>query len=242
MRRLPRRRVPTDSAHAGALPASGDRPGRELPRPAGWLAVLAVLVVGAVAADVLAGGLLTRLDHQVSHVMRDWGLRDMTWPRRGLRLLTFFGQRGPVLAVAIPLTGWIAWRARSMEPLARLAVALVLLTCCAYALKLGLRRDAPPVDGLGTGTGRSFPSGHLANSVLVWGLLAWLGARDAWATPACLRRALLIVRIAGPVLVVIGMTLLDYHWISDFVAGAALGVVLLWAATLPWAARPSAEP
>ena len=31
--------------------------------------------------------------------------------------------------------------------------------------------------------------------------------------------------------VVLGMTLLDYHWISDFIAGACIGALLLAAVT-----------
>lgn len=182
---------------------------------------------------MLAGGLLTRLDHEISHIARqDWGLRFETWPRRGLRALTLFGQRGPVLIVALPFVAWLTWRTRRAEPILRLVAALLLLTTAVYALKLGLARDAPPHDGVRTDQGRSYPSGHLANAVLVWGLLAWLAGRYR-VVSTVLARWLRAVAIAGPALVVVGMTLLDYHWMSDFIAGAALGVVLLWVVTVP---------
>lgn len=203
-------------------------------RPALWVVLGAVAIAAAVTADVLAGGLLTRVDHHVSHVTRDvWGLRFRTWPRRGLTLLTYFGQRGPILFVALPFTGWLAWRVRRVEPLARLIAALVLLAVAVYGVKFGIGRDAPPVDALHTSTGQSFPSGHLANAVLAWGLLAWLAARHAGVVPQRLVAALDVVRLVGPVLVVVGMTLLDYHWLSDFIAGAAIGLVLLWIVTWP---------
>lgn len=192
------------------------------------------MVAAAVTADVLAGGLLTRLDHQISHLTRnDWGLRFQTWPRRALRVLTLFGQRGPILVAAVPFAAWLAWRLRRPEPLLRLVAALAMLAVVVYAMKLGIGRSAPPVDALRTDSGQSFPSGHLANAVLVWGLLAWLGARHAGVVPHRLAVALDILRVAGPALVLVGMTLLDYHWLSDFVAGAAIGVVLLWIATWP---------
>lgn len=208
---------------------------RRLPlRPPVWAVLVSVVLVAAVTADVLAGGLLTRLDHQISHVTRDvWGLRFRTWPRRGLRFLTLFGQRGPILFVALPFAAWLAWQARRIEPLVRLVAALVLLAGSVYALKFAIGRNAPPVDGLHTAAGRSFPSGHLANAVLVWGLLAWLAVRNGSVVPRRAAAALDIVRVAGPALVVVGMTLLDYHWLSDFIAGAALGVVLLWVVTGP---------
>ncbi|MCW2604321.1 MAG: Phosphoesterase PA-phosphatase [Pseudonocardiales bacterium] len=210
--------------------------------------MLASIAVGlAVTADVLAGGLLTRLDHQISHLTRDdWGLRFRAWPRRGLRVLTVFGQRGPVLIVAVPFVAWLAWRIRRVEPLLRLLAALVVLTASVYAIKFGIGRNAPPADVLHTKSGQSFPSGHVANAILVWGLLTWLAARHTAAIPKRVAAALNVVRIAGPLLVVLGMTLLDYHWLTDFIAGAALGVVLLWIVTWPIpsperprAARPS---
>jgi membrane-associated phospholipid phosphatase len=203
-------------------------------------ACLAVAV--AVTADVLAGGLLTRLDHRISHVTRDdWGLRFETWPRRGLRALTLFGQRGPVLAIALPFTAWLVWRLRRWEPALRMGAALVLLTAVVYALKLGIARTAPPEDAIGTADGQSYPSGHLANAVLVWGLMAWLAARHADVVPRLVRRALRWAALAGPALVLVGMTLLDYHWLTDFITGAALGAVLLWIVTapLPRSLRPS---
>lgn len=203
-------------------------------RPPLWAVGVSAAIVVAVTADVLAGGLLTRLDHQISHLMRDdWGLRFRPWPRRALRLLTFFGQRGPILLVAVPFAAWLSWRLRRVEPILRLVAALIVLAVSVYAMKFAIGRDAPPSDGLHTGTGRSFPSGHLANAVLVWGLLAWLAAQHAAVVPRRLVAALGILRVAGPVLVLIGMTLLDYHWLSDFLAGAALGVVLLWIVTWP---------
>lgn len=203
-------------------------------RPSLWAVLASIALAGAVTADVLAGGVLTRLDHQISHLTRDvWGLRFRPWPSRGLRLLTYFGQRGPILGVALPFAAWLAWRLRRIEPLVRLGAALVLLAVSVYALKFGIGRDAPPVDALHSTTGQSFPSGHLANAVLVWGLLAWLAARHAAVVPPRIGAALDVVRLGGPLLVVIGMTLLDYHWLSDFLAGAAIGVVLLWIVTWP---------
>lgn len=208
-------------------------------RPPPWAVIASIAIVAAVTADVLAGGLLTRLDYQLSHLTRDvWGLRFQTWPRRGLRLLTFFGQRGPILFVALPFAAWLAWRIHRFEPLLRLVAALVMLALSVYALKLGIGRAAPPVDALHTDAGQSFPSGHLANAVLVWGLLAWLSARYAAVVPRPLAGALAVLRLAGPVLVVVGMTLLDYHWLSDFIAGAAIAVVLLWIVTWPIPSRP----
>jgi membrane-associated phospholipid phosphatase len=79
--------------------------------------------------------------------------------------------------------------------------------------------------------GASYPSGHVANAVLIWGLLWFAAQHDA--VPAQLRRVLGVVRWFGPVCIVLGMGMLDYHWVTDFVAGGCVGVVLLCAVTAP---------
>jgi membrane-associated phospholipid phosphatase len=38
----------------------------------------------------------------------------------------------------------------------------------------------------------------------------------------------------GPIAVIVGMTLLDYHWWSDFLAGLCIGIVLLPLTLAPW--------
>jgi membrane-associated phospholipid phosphatase len=205
-----------------------------------------------VLLDVLNGGLLTRFDHAVSARTYGWDLRH-GWTFYPLYPLTWFGQRGPVLIGAVPTVAWLCYRSRSLELLGRFVMALLLLAGLVYAFKYGVGRAAPPVDGVRTPDGRSFPSGHLANSVLIWNLLAWYCTREALASPRWLGPTLRTVRIVGPVAVIVGMTLLDYHWISDFLAGVAAGVVLLWLVTqpMPWrrfgrvrqhGVRPSATP
>jgi membrane-associated phospholipid phosphatase len=245
--------VPTDGSAPPAGPSLTRLRSTSGLRPAWWGAALAVVVLVAVLADVLNHGVLTHIDHSVSARMRDWDLRDggsyhVIYP------LTWFGQRGPVLIVGLPVAAALAWCTRSLELIVRLIVALILLTVVVYVFKDWVARSAPPIDGLHTRDGQSFPSGHLANSVLVWGLLAWYAARESAAGRRSVRAArggraralavlaavLRVVRIVGPIAVVVGMTLLDFHWISDFVAGAAIGVALLWVVTAPLPDRAGA--
>lgn len=206
-------------------------------RPPWWAALAGAIVAVAVLVEVLNGGPLVSLDHAVSRTMDDWGLR-RGWAYNAIYPLTWLGQRGPVLVVSAALTSWLSYRARSPRPLIRLAVALLMLTAVVYAMKFGVGRDAPPADALHSGAGgTSFPSGHVANAIVVWGLIAWLCVRDARAQPAPLpwraTQVLAVVRLLGPVAVVVGMTLLNFHWISDFIAGAGVGMALLWVVTLP---------
>lgn len=195
----------------------------------GWVCLLAAVVLIAVTADVLAGGLLTRIDHAISGPMRDTGLHDSRFPHYGLYFLTWFGQRGPVLLVSVPVFALLSWRMRSLEPLLRLIVAFLALAGVVYAMKYAIGRAAPPVDRLHR-SGLSYPSGHVANAILVWGLLAHQVARGLPGSRVL--PALRVLSVVAPLAVVVGMTLLDYHWFTDFIGGAAVGVLLLALATV----------
>ena len=112
-------------------------------------------------------------------------------------------------------------------------MAAVSLAVVVYGFKLGLARNAPiqVAHGVTPGQGASFPSGHMANAVLLWGLADWSVRR--WFAPARLRAAIRIGRWIAPVAILVCMTLLNYHWLSDFIGGAAVGVILLALALWP---------
>lgn len=184
-------------------------------------AVLAVWIT----LDVLLRGPWTRLDASISGQLAGSGLRHRPWPGDVLYALTLFGGRFEILLVVGGFALLLAWRRRTWEPLARLVVALVLLTLTVYAFKLGVGRTAPTTDLLHAG-GESYPSGHVPNALVMWGLAAWLAAD--YGSPDVVRRILDRLRYVGPVLTAVGMLLLDYHWLSDVVAGGAIGVLLLW--------------
>ncbi len=229
------------STDLSAVPARSEAGGETYRGPAPWVVLVAVLVLGAVSADVRFGGLLTHLDHTVGRRMQDWDLRDTTWPNALLHVPVLFGQRGVVLPLSALLMAWLGWRNRTVEPLLRLALALVCLVLVVYAFKLGIARTAPAgyFRGDPPHDGASYPSGHVANGILLWGLADW--AVLTWPTPQALRRCVRAGRWIAPVAIAVGMTLLNYHWISDFVGGAAAGIILLAVTTLPYWQRPSAE-
>ncbi|MCW2528650.1 MAG: phosphoesterase PA-phosphatase related protein [Pseudonocardiales bacterium] len=194
---------------------------------------MAFLVAVAVSVDVHAGGPLTHLDRRIADRMFQWDLRHDAFARPLLTIFLYFGQRGVVLVLSLLLLGWLAWRFRTVEPILRLVVALVLIYVVVYGFKLGLARNAPIQDFRGekAGEGSSYPSGHVANAVVLWGLGDW--AVNEWPTPPRMRRLLRGGRWVAPFAVTISMTLLNYHWLSDFLGGAAVGVVLLALVSLP---------
>lgn len=189
-----------------------------------WIVAISVAIVGWLTADVLVNGWWVHVDQQASNFIRDLNLRHSPWPKIGIYLFTQFGARGTILAVFIPFVAVVSWQRRTWQPLIRLVVALSLLTLTVYAFKFGVGRTAPVVNQIHAG-GQSFPSGHVPNAVLMWWVAAWI-ARD-YRLPTRLCQWLDILRFAAPVMTALAMLALDYHWLSDLVAGFALGAILL---------------
>lgn len=178
-----------------------------------------------ITVDVAVLGPLTQLDRPISQGLRALGMRHRPWPYDGAYVLTFFGKRGPLLGlVGAYLAFVLLWR-RTVVPIARVALALIVLVVVVYLFKWGIGRTAPPVDLLHRG-GLSYPSGHLPNAILMWSLLASTAVE--LDLPRVVTHATAVLRWLGPALVTAGIFLLDFHWMTDMVAGLAVGVILLW--------------
>jgi membrane-associated phospholipid phosphatase len=195
-------------------------------RPPWWL-LLAALVVGSlVTLDLLTRGALERMDLWVSEIVSDWDLEaSVAYP--AVWLVTQLGGRGTILAVLAVLVGYLGWRRRTWLPLVRVLVALAFLTFAVYAIKHGIGRTAPAFPGsfFFHADGASFPSGHVANAVLMWGVARWLAVE--YGLPLRVQRTFWLLYVAGPLATAVAMVSLDFHWVSDAVVGAAVGVLLL---------------
>ena len=195
-------------------------------RPAWWLLVAAVVVGALVTVDLLTRGSLERLDLWVSEIVSDWDLENsVAYPV--VWLVTQIGGRVTILVVLAVLVGHLAWRRRTWLPLVRVLVALALLTLAVYAVKHGTGRTAPAFPGsfFFHENGASFPSGHVANAVLMWGVARWLAAE--YGLPARVQHAFWSLHVLGPLATAVAMVSLDFHWVTDAVVGAAVGVLLL---------------
>jgi membrane-associated phospholipid phosphatase len=141
------------------------------------------------------------------------------------------GQRGPTAVMVAAWLGWRSWRQHTLRPLLTLGASLLLLNITVGAAKLGMGRLGPHYaitigsNEMGLG-GDIFPSGHTANAVVTWGILAYLAS-----TPRARRwlSALSAVTSLG-----VGLTTvyLGTHWLSDVLLGWAAGLLILLA--LPW--------
>ncbi len=182
----------------------------------------------AIVAAVLSTSWLVRLDWQVM-LFRPY----KQWPEMHAFLDYFvvLGQRGPTAALVAAWLGWRSWRQRTPRPLLVMACALLLLNVTVGAAKLGMGREGPHyATVMGSNemflTGDIFPSGHTANAVVTWGILAYL------ATTPRARRALSVIAALCALGVGATTVYLGTHWVSDVLLGWAAGLLILLA--LPW--------
>ncbi len=194
-------------------------------RPPWWLVGLAFCVTAAVTADLLARGALERMDLRTSEIVDSWGLRHGAayWP---VWAVTQLGGRAFILVVLAGLVVYLAVRRRTLLPLVRVLLAVALLTAVVYAFKYGAGRTAPSYPGsFFHRNGASFPSGHVANAVLMWGLARWQAVE--YRLPGAVQRTFRVLSLAAPVVTGLAMIVLDFHWVTDALVGASVGIVLL---------------
>ncbi|MEU6342400.1 phosphatase PAP2 family protein [Streptomyces sp. NPDC046977] len=182
----------------------------------------------AIVVAVLTTSKLVTLDWQVM-MFRPY----KQWPQihAFLDYFVVLGQRGPTAVIVAVWLGWRAWRQRTLHPLLVLGTSLLLLNVTVGSVKYGLGRLGPHYATTAGSAelfagGDIFPSGHTANAVVTWGVLAYL------ATTPWVRRVTSV--IAALLALGVGMTTiyLGTHWVSDVLLGWAAGLLILLA--LPW--------
>ncbi len=187
----------------------------------------AVVLLAGLTAGVLQPGVVRSVDWQVHLWVDDHLAGDLA---RGVSTAaSMFGQRGVVVVPLLIVTVLAARRYRSVRPIVVTVAVLVGIALGVMLFKELVGRLAPGAgrDAVNAG-GLSYPSGHAVNAVVCWALVleftASLGPRAARVLTVGRRRVLpaLFALAAG-----IGMTTLDYHWVSDTIAGWLLGALIL---------------
>lgn len=140
------------------------------------------------------------------------------------------GQREPIAGVLLGCSATLARFQRNWRPIVLSIVALLAVNFFVGVLKLSYGRGKPQfgdtspfVDGM------IFPSGHTANVVITWGLLAYLLITYGYLQR---RRAAIRIVIALSLLMGLITWYLDTHWITDIIAGWLIGAILLQALIL----------
>ncbi|GAB3776400.1 hypothetical protein GCM10028796_53840 [Ramlibacter monticola] len=185
------------------------------------LVLACVLLVALLAVQVWTDGPVARFDLRVTQwlaTQRSAGLTAF------MLLVSAAHQTRWLLAATALLAAWLAWR-RGWTPLARLAVvpAGMLLNA---GLKHLFQRPRPHLqDPLVHLLSLSFPSGHAAASTVFYGTLCAL-AFGRWRSRAIRALALGIASLMV-LLVCFSRVYLGAHYLSDVVAGVAVGAICL---------------
>ncbi|MGC4804042.1 phosphatase PAP2 family protein [Micromonospora sp. DT233] len=210
-------------------------------RPAGWWcdALLLAALIGLTAA--LAADRLFGLDRAVA----DWAQAHRPTAAHWVAVvLNYLGQGTPLTLIALGMGVLLAVRVRSVRPVLPPALAFVFTYLTIGPLKVWTARPAPSAavkepflpaeatlplfqDDLPLRFAQSYPSGHVANTIIWYGVIALLLppllATFRRAVPPAL---VTVVRLVPPIVVFSTTTYLGWHWLTDSVAGLLLGLLL----------------
>lgn len=182
----------------------------------------------AIVFAVLVSSWLVALDWKVM-LFRPY----QQWPELHafLDYYVVLGQRGPTAVMVACWLGWRSWRQHTLRPLLTLGASLLLLNVTVGAVKIGLGRLGPHyATQIGSAEmfagGDIFPSGHTANAVVTWGILAYL------ATTPRARRYLSALSATMSLGVGLTTVYIGTHWLSDVLLGWAAGLLIMLG--LPW--------
>lgn len=205
-------------------------------RPGGWWPEVLLLAGFAALTAALAAGAVGP-DSAVSRWCFQHDSGALHWLARALNLL---GNGSPLAVICAGIAAWIGYLRRTVRPLLPVITAFLLTLVAILPLKLWTDRAAPRstldtrVDlfnpHLPPGEySVSYPSGHLVNTIVWYWLLVLL--LSPWLNPAARRW----IRIAPPAIVGVTTVFLNFHWLTDSLAGLLLGLVLArLLARVPW--------
>lgn len=192
------------------------------------LLVTALLLIGSawlffgVLEDVLSNDPLVQVDRSVYAMLQ--ALRT-AWGDSVMVAITELGSAPVVISVTAAVSLWLAVK-RFWHTLGYWLAAAGFAQLLVWTLKFTLGRARPTE--IYSGIERfSFPSGHAAMNIVVYGFLAFLLARSK-PTGAKIAITLAAVMVIAPI--ALSRLYLGAHWFSDVLASLSLG--LAWVALL----------
>ncbi len=190
------------------------------------LTILFTFLYTLVTQQVLANTWIRRLDEWIYE--RDFLLITPGKTPTIVMLVDDLGLRSVTAIFLIVTAIIISRRFKSWRPINLSILSLVLLNLVVGVSKLLFGRTKPSsgFDLVFTDSGLSYPSGHAANAVLTWGIMAYLIFRYSHKEPFEGLRLTWFVSI-----ITIGVCLASLyrntHWFSDLLGGLFIGSALL---------------
>lgn len=177
-----------------------------------------------VTAQVIWGGPLRDLDASLSN--NNW-YEQHPLALRTASYVDHLGLRGLTATILIGIAALIWYLNRQPRPMILAVLSLVSLNLVVGALKVMIGRTKPRLglDVVDAG-GMSYPSGHAANTVLTWGLIAYLLVQ--YSRRARKRTGRLVVTVISITIAVSAVSLFrNTHWFTDLLGGVLIGAALL---------------
>lgn len=192
-----------------------------VPRPRAALVIACLLLVALLGLQVWTDGPLTRIDEQVTLWL---ATNRQPWLTRAMLFVSTAHQTSQLLAATVLIAAWLAirreWR----------ALPILLVVPAGMLLNVGLKsffmRPRPMLDEplvqLAT---LSFPSGHAVASTVFYG--AACGLVFARSRRRVVRAAALAIAVAMVLVVMFSRVYLGAHFLTDVIAGVAVGTACL---------------
>lgn len=204
-------------------------PTRRLSRFSSWWWDAALLAVLVLVTALAARGVTADVDLGVASFVEH---HRPEWAYRIARVLNYLGQGWLVMWIITGgLTVTLLVRTRDLRVVLPGVTAFLLTYLTIGPLKLWTHRDAPSsalpnavefFNPLAVNYSNSYPSGHVVNAIVWWGVIVILASRLFRLPPTLVRW----MRVAPPVIVLCTTTYLSHHWLTDGIAAIALGLLL----------------
>ena len=182
---------------------------------------LSVLAVFTKVAQVVVRGRATRMDRNLLIALHRFASPELD---AAMLVTTFLGSGVVLIPVAALLAVWCYRRGSSREAKA-MALGLVASPTLIAILRMGFSRSGPDFwELLANVNDSSFPCGHVANSLVIFGLAAYiLGRHYARYRSLCYAGAAILVAAVGFSKIYVGA-----HWPTDVLAGYSFGSLILF--------------
>ena len=190
------------------------------------LTALFLVIYAFITQQVLANTWIRRLDEWIYN--RDFLLITPGKTPTLVMLVDDLGLRSVTALFLIITAVLIGRRFKSWRPLNLSILSLLLLNLTVGASKLLFGRTKPHsgFDLVFTDSGLSYPSGHAANAILTWGIIAYLIFRYSHKEPFEGMRLTWFVSIITTG-VCLASLYRNTHWFSDLLGGLFIGSALL---------------
>ena len=194
----------------------------QISRRSRLIAVLLTTSLLVVVVDIFVEGPLTQLDVRIYGWKGQDAFPSLVWTAD---IYDKMGQRSVLVPILLAVAWYFARKNRTWRPVVLAAMSFLVLNVVVGAMKILIGRSQTETGDPSVLQGDIiFPSGHSSNMVLTGGVIVYLMLRYAQDPPVRLVAAVWSVLTT---LTILTSIYIGSHWLTDLVAGALVGGLLL---------------